>query len=174
MIVSFTRSPHQNLAYIASTASRDGSTHSISISSLTWLLLAQDKQGADPNRVGGPTNHLLADGGLSTVIAGASNKMNTALTSSLQRLQSRSGGGSDRTLQAAFRAVGQMCEKLGLVRVIKDRACELYKQVRENRGGSGLHALCNLYSYKLVGVTAGVVVKEAGIVHGSTTPSDAV
>ena len=92
-----------------------------------WL--AQDKQGADPNRVGGPTNHLLSDGGLSTVIAGASNKTNNALTSSLQRLQSRSGGGADRSLQSAFRAISQMCEKLGLVRIIKDRACELYKQV---------------------------------------------
>ena len=81
--------------------------------------------------MGGPTNHLLADGGLSTVIAGASNKTNNALTSSLQRLQSRSGGGADRTLQSAFRAIGQMCEKLGLVRIIKDRACELYKQVHE-------------------------------------------
>ena len=115
--------------------------------------------------MGGPTNHLLADGGLSTVIAGASNKMNTALTSSLQRLQSRSGGGSDRTLQAAFRAVGQMCEKLGLVRVIKDRACELYKQVRENRGGSprasGMHALCDHHTYYLVSAPAEVVVKEA-------------
>ena len=90
----------------------------------------QDKQGADPNRVGGPTNHLLSDGGLSTVIAGASNKTNAALTSSLQRLQSRSGGGAERSLQSAFRAIGQMAEKLGLLRVIKDRACELYKQVR--------------------------------------------
>ena len=79
--------------------------------------------------MGGPTNHLLSDGGLSTVIAGASNKTNNALTSSLQRLQSRSGGGADRSLQSAFRAIGQMCEKLGLVRIIKDRACELYKQV---------------------------------------------
>ena len=90
----------------------------------------QDKTGADPNRVGGPTNHLLSDGGLSTVIAGATNKTNSALTNSLQRLHTRSGGGSDRSRSTAFRAIGAICDKLGLVRVIKDRACELYKKVR--------------------------------------------
>jgi len=30
----------------------------------------------------------------------------------------------------AVRAIGAICDKLGLVRVIKDRACELYKKVR--------------------------------------------
>ena len=79
--------------------------------------------------MGGPTNHLLSDGGLSTVIAGATNKTNSALTNSLQRLHTRSGGGSDRSLSTAFRAIGVICDKLGLVRIIKDRACELYKKV---------------------------------------------
>lgn len=31
----------------------------------------QDKEGVDPTRVGGPSNPLLADGGLSTVIGKA-------------------------------------------------------------------------------------------------------
>ena len=92
-------------------------------------LLPQDKTGADPDRVGCPTNHLLSDGGLSTVVAGATNKTNRALASSLQRLHARSGGGSDRSLSTAFRAIGVICDKLGLVRVIKDRAYELYKKV---------------------------------------------
>lgn len=67
---------------------------------------------------------------MSTVIAGATNKTNSALTNSLQRLHTRSGGGSDRSLSTAFKAIGAICDKLGLVRVIKDRACELYKKVQ--------------------------------------------
>ncbi len=74
---------------------------------MTEPLAPQDKTGADPNRVGGPTNHLLSDGGLSTVIAGASNKTNGALTNSLQRLHTRSGGGADRSLSTAFRQGSQ-------------------------------------------------------------------
>ncbi len=42
---------------------------------LTMLLLARCPQdggsGVDPNRVGGPVNHLLSDGGMSTMIGGA-------------------------------------------------------------------------------------------------------
>ena len=104
----------------------------------------QDKTGADPNRVGGPTNHLLSDGGLSTVIAGATNKTNSALTNSLQRLHTRSGGGADRSLSTAFRAIGAICDKLGLVRIIKDRACELYKKVSclQRAATCRRHCLC--------------------------------
>ena len=88
------------------------------------------RQGADPDRVGGPANHLQPNGGLSTVMAGATDNTNSALTNSLQRLHTRSGGGADRSLSTAFRAVGVICDKLGLVRGIKDRACELHKKVR--------------------------------------------
>ena len=31
-------------------------------------------------------------------------------------------------LSAAFRGIGAICDRLGLVKVIKDRACELFKQ----------------------------------------------
>ncbi len=42
----------------------------------------------------------------------------------------RSGGaGGEKNLSAAFRGISAICERLGLVRVIKDRACELFKQV---------------------------------------------
>lgn len=35
---------------------------------MCYMTNMQDKESADPNRVGGPTNHLLEGGGLSTVI----------------------------------------------------------------------------------------------------------
>ena len=41
----------------------------------------QDKETVDPTRVGGPTNHLLTDGGLSLVIGDATKGTgNAALT----------------------------------------------------------------------------------------------
>lgn len=39
------------------------------------------------------------------------------------------GGGGEKNLSAAFRGIGAICDRLGLVRIIRDRACELFKQV---------------------------------------------
>lgn len=57
------------------------------------------------------------------------------------------GGGGGRNLSDAFRGIGQICEKLSLNRVFKDRACENYKQVRVRlpfqRLGSTAPVLCD-------------------------------
>lgn len=47
----------------------------------------------------------------------------------LGRLNARTNQ-QDRVLMNAFGEINSMCRKLGLVEAIKDRACELYKEVR--------------------------------------------
>jgi transcription initiation factor TFIIB len=79
--------------------------------------------------VGGPTNPLLKDG-LTTVIGGGPGAAG-ALANALRRTAGRAGGNEDRALLAAFRAVGRLADALGLVRSVRDRACELYKDVAD-------------------------------------------
>ena len=50
------------------------------------------------------------------------------------------GAGAERNLLNAFRGIGQICERLGLLKNIKDRACELYKKVGRGLGSAGLGA----------------------------------
>jgi len=84
-----------------------------------------DKTGADPNRVGGPTNKLLEGGGLSTVIG--KTQGDGGASYALGRLNARTNY-QDRVLINAFTEISTMCRKLNLVEKIKDRACELYKE----------------------------------------------
>ncbi|CAL9031180.1 unnamed protein product [Prunus brigantina] len=98
-----------------------------------WRSFADESNGNDPNRVGGPVNPLLADGGLSTVIAGPSNgSSSNALPSSVGRWQSRASK-PDRHLLNIFSAIAIMADRLGLVTTIKDRANEIYKKVEDQR-----------------------------------------
>jgi len=103
-----------------------------------------DGNSQDPSRVGGPTNPLLRDGGLSTVI-GKGDSSGSAATA-LARLQHR-GSNPDRNLISAFSAIGEMADRLGLVPTIKDRANENYRDIAEHksirgRSASAIHAAC--------------------------------
>ena len=62
--------------------------HSIDETS-KWRTFANESGDNDPVRVGGPTNPLLADGGLSTVIAKPNGSTEEFLSSSLGRQQNR-------------------------------------------------------------------------------------
>lgn len=104
----------------------------------------KDKDTVDPNRVGGPSNPLLGDGGLSTVIGKAPGDW--AGSHNLSRLHARSNN-PDRTLLHAFKEIAQICERLGVVSAIKDTACEVFKQVTDNRtlkgrGAQAIYASC--------------------------------
>ena len=91
--------------------------------------------------MGGPTNPLLKDG-LTTVIGGGPGATG-ALANALRRTAGRAGGNEDRANLAAFRAIGKLGEALGLVKSVRDRACEIYvKDVRfwrvfDRRAGGG-------------------------------------
>eukprot|EP00889_Picochlorum_renovo_P004730 jgi/Picre1/31760/NNA_007110.t1 len=72
----------------------------------------KDKEGADPNRVGGPTNALLKDGGLSTMISGGKG-VDKGLANNLQRMQARTDtSGDDKTLVMAFRDISRVCSSM--------------------------------------------------------------
>ncbi|KNA18802.1 hypothetical protein SOVF_067480 [Spinacia oleracea] len=105
--------------------------HSIDETS-EWRTFANEGHDNDPVRVGGPTNPLLADGGLSTVIAKPNGSSGDFLTSSLGRWQSR-GSNPDRNLIQAFKSIATMADRLGLVSTIKDRANEIYKKVEDQK-----------------------------------------
>lgn len=107
--------------------------HSIDEAS-EWRTFANESADNDPVRVGGPSNPLLADGGLSTLISKPSNggPSNDFLSSSLGRWQNR-GSNPDRSLIQAFKTIATMCDRLGLVATIKDLANEIYKKVEDQK-----------------------------------------
>uniref|UniRef100_A0A1D1XFQ6 Transcription initiation factor IIB n=1 Tax=Anthurium amnicola TaxID=1678845 RepID=A0A1D1XFQ6_9ARAE len=103
--------------------------HSIDETS-EWRTFANESGDNDPVRVGGPSNPLLTDGGLSTVISKPNGTQGEFLSSSLGRWQNR-GANPDRSLILAFRTIATMADRLGLVATIKDRANEIYKKVED-------------------------------------------
>ncbi|KAG7950862.1 hypothetical protein I3843_13G137300 [Carya illinoinensis] len=105
--------------------------HSIDETS-EWRTFANESGDNDPVRVGGPSNPLLADGGLSTVISRPNGASGDFLSSSLGRWQNR-GSNPDRSLIQAFKAIATMSDRLGLVATIKDRANEIYKKVEDQK-----------------------------------------
>ncbi|KAJ8898795.1 hypothetical protein K2173_006327 [Erythroxylum novogranatense] len=101
-----------------------------------WRIFANESGDNDPVRVGGPTNPLLADGGLATVIAKPNGASGEFLSSSLSRWQNR-GSNPDRGLILAFKTIATMSDRLGLVATIKDRANEIYKKVEDQKSSRG-------------------------------------
>ncbi|OWM67262.1 transcription initiation factor IIB-2 [Punica granatum] len=110
-------------------------SHSIDETS-EWRIFANESGDNDPVRVGGPTNPLLTDGGLSTVIAKPNGTTGEFLSSSLGRWQNR-GSNPDRGLRLAFKTIATMSDRLGLVATIKDRANEIYKKVEDQKSSRG-------------------------------------
>ncbi|KAJ6968173.1 transcription initiation factor IIB-2 isoform X2 [Populus alba x Populus x berolinensis] len=110
-------------------------SHSIDETS-EWRTFANESGDNDPVRVGGPTNPLLTDGGLSTVIAKPNGASGEFLSSSLGRWQNR-GSNPDRGLITAFKTIATMSDRLGLVATIKDRANEIYKKVEDQKSSRG-------------------------------------
>ncbi|GMH29167.1 hypothetical protein Nepgr_031010 [Nepenthes gracilis] len=106
-------------------------SHSIDETS-EWRTFANETGDNDPVRVGGPSNPLLADGGLSTVISKPNGATGDFLTTSLGRWQNR-GSNPDRSLIQAFKTIAIMADRLGLVATIKDRANEIYKKVEDQK-----------------------------------------
>ncbi|MCL7044820.1 hypothetical protein MKW94_026530 [Papaver nudicaule] len=109
--------------------------HSIDETS-EWRTFANESGDNDPVRVGGPSNPLLTDGGLSTVISKPNGASGDFLSSSLGRWQNR-GSNPDRTLIQAFKTIATMSDRLGLVATVKDRANEIYKKVEDQKSIRG-------------------------------------
>lgn len=84
-------------------------SHSIDETS-EWRTFANESGDNDPVRVGGPSNPLLTDGGLSTVISKPNGTTSDFLTSSLGRWQNR-GSNPDRSLILAFKTIATMSDR---------------------------------------------------------------
>ncbi len=100
-----------------------------------WRSFSSDgvTDSSDPSRVGGPANPLLeGTDQLGTLISGKDNY--TGLSHDLNRLQTRSTTRpGERALLAAFREIGQLCDRMNLPRAIADRARQLYKLADDRR-----------------------------------------
>ncbi|KAL5100163.1 hypothetical protein RYX36_004490 [Vicia faba] len=83
-----------------------------------------------------PNNPLLTDDGLSTVIDKPNGASGDFLSSSLGHWKNR-GCNPDRGLILAFKTIGTMCERLGLVGTVKDQANEIYKRVEDQKPSKG-------------------------------------
>nr|GEW02786.1 transcription initiation factor IIB-2 [Tanacetum cinerariifolium] len=105
-------------------------SHSIDETS-EWRTFANESGDNDPVRVGGPTNILLNDGGLSTVISKPNGVTSNFLPSSLARWSN-----PDRSLILAFKTIATMCDRLGLVATIKDHANKIFKKVEDQKKSS--------------------------------------
>lgn len=84
-------------------------SHSIDETS-EWRTFANESGDNDPVRVGGPSNPLLTDGGLSTVISKPNGVTSDFLSSSLGRWQNR-GANPDRSLILAFKTIATMSDR---------------------------------------------------------------
>ncbi|KYR02804.1 transcription initiation factor IIB [Tieghemostelium lacteum] len=130
-----------------------------------------ESTGADPNRVGGPTNPLLREAALSTTIGKGAKD-----TGSLSKLQNRNALGSgDRNLLAAFSEIGRMVDRLGLPQTIHDKANELYRMMDDRkplRGKSadGMMAAALYMACRIDGTTR--QFKEIAILTSNVTKVD--
>jgi transcription initiation factor TFIIB len=78
-----------------------------------WRTFSNESSDHDPNRVGGPLNPLLADGGLSTTISKTNGGSNELLSCSLGKWQSR-GANPDRNRIQAFKSIAAMADRFFL------------------------------------------------------------
>ncbi|KAL2330899.1 hypothetical protein Fmac_018480 [Flemingia macrophylla] len=104
-----------------------------------WRIFANEYGDNDPVRVGGPTNPLLTDDGLSTVIAKPNDGSGEFLSSSLGRWQNR-GSNPDRALILAFKTIATMSNRMIAEKLkshAKDRANEIYKRVEDQKSSRG-------------------------------------
>jgi transcription initiation factor TFIIB len=74
-----------------------------------WRTFANESADNDPVRVGGPSNPLLTDGGLVTIISRTSGSSHGDFPS-LGRLQNK-GSNPDRLLIQAFRGIASMADR---------------------------------------------------------------
>ncbi|CAI5471202.1 unnamed protein product [Closterium sp. Yama58-4] len=111
-----------------------------------WRTFSNEAANTDPVRVGGPTNQLLTDGGLTTMISAGKNGQGGADLPGRKGWASQ-GSNPDRDLINAFQSIGDMADRLGLVATIRDRANEIFKKVHDlksirGRSNEATYAAC--------------------------------
>ncbi len=101
-----------------------------------WRTFASDSGGGgvsdDPSRVGVAENPLLGTAHLETIISARDGY--TGVSKDLGRLQGKTSyRAGERNLLTAFKTIGIMAERIGLPRLIADRAKQLYKLVEDEK-----------------------------------------
>ncbi|KAI3853569.1 hypothetical protein MKW98_025086 [Papaver atlanticum] len=99
-----------------------------------WRTFANESADNDPHRVGEKSNPLLTNSGLTTKISMPKGGVNR---SSIGRFRKIDTPDPDKGLIEAFKAIGVMSERLGLVSTIKDLANEIYKKMEDVKGSKG-------------------------------------
>ncbi|KAI3853568.1 hypothetical protein MKW98_025085 [Papaver atlanticum] len=99
-----------------------------------WRTFANETADNDPHRVGDKSNHLLTNSGLTTMISMSNGGANR---SSIGRFRNINTPDPDRGLIEAFKTIGVMAERLGLVTTIKDLANEIYKKMDDAKATRG-------------------------------------
>ncbi|XP_071722843.1 transcription initiation factor IIB-2-like [Rutidosis leptorrhynchoides] len=98
--------------------------------SAEWRTFADDgNNDRDPNRVGAATNPFL-DGNLTTVIV---NPKSISPSNSMLRFKNAQISNPDKPLLSNFETLATIADRLGLVATIKNRACQIYKEVEEKK-----------------------------------------
>jgi len=100
-----------------------------------WRTFDEDKGSKE--RAGGPVNPLLDDGGLS-------NSTSIQLQPGLQHLARVQAMLKDpnKKLKQGFSVIGDMCGTLKLGNMVRDRACELYKDSMQHLKERKVHEAC--------------------------------
>ncbi|XP_037078990.1 transcription initiation factor IIB-like [Pollicipes pollicipes] len=102
-----------------------------------WRTFSNDKNAADPSRVGGTENKLLGSSDLSTVIGDARGAASFTADGQSKYQNRRQMSSSDRALTNAFREIALMADRISLPRTIVDRSNNLFKQVHDGRNLKG-------------------------------------
>lgn len=112
-----------------------------------WRTFSSDSGNTDdPSRVGGPSNPLFSGEQLDTMISARDNY--TGMSKDLGRLQGRATFKSgEKALLNNFKTISIMCERVGLPKIIADRAKQLFKLVEDEKilkgkGAEGAVAAC--------------------------------
>lgn len=98
-----------------------------------WRTFTNDESGTgDPSRVGGPSNPLLDSDQLDTMISMRDG--GSGFAKGLIKVQNRTTvKTSERALLNAFKTISIMCDRIGLPKVISDRAKQLFKKVDDEK-----------------------------------------
>ncbi|CAI2372477.1 unnamed protein product [Moneuplotes crassus] len=91
-----------------------------------WRNFGSEGNGADMNRVGGPVNNNLDNGGLSTVITGIGD---TKLINSNNRI---SANAKDKNKMRGWAAIKELCSNIHASKSVEADACELYNLVEDH------------------------------------------
>jgi len=107
----------------------------IDVSSEWRTFSSGEKTGADMCRVGGPENSLLGSSNLSTIIGPSPVKGGYSYFSSPKYTyaSNQNVGVSEKALVSGFGNITNMCDRINLPDVIKQRTQELFKTVYEGR-----------------------------------------